>query len=267
MVERLAVEVVVGLAKALLERVDGARLLLEVEGGLGGVVEGFVAEPAGDGDAGLGRGERRQGGGGAADGGLAPVDLEGGLEELAEEAADAVVFAGEAGFDEAAHVAFAAGAGAEDVAGFLQQALHERAELGALLAVARGGVGGGGEDGAQAGAHAVEVGALADLAVETVEDAAFGGVEEGVVFVEQVIEDLAAVVLFADEGLAKLAVGLAVGVLDAAEVGAQAHGEAVEFADLLLGAGAVEDGELAGADLGEFGLEVGDLGFEAANAA
>ncbi len=123
------------------------------------------------------------------------------------------------------------------------------------------------EDGAEAGFHLVEFDLMAELVVEAVEDLAFGGFEEFFVAVEEAVEDVAAVLVGADDLLAEFAVALAVGILDAAEVGAETHGELVDFADAFLGAGAIEDFEFAAFDLFEFVLESGDAGFEVGGAA
>ena len=131
-----------------------------------------------------------------------PVDVKCGVQYTIEQFADSVVLGGQPGFQEPFDVFFAAGPGADDSSGLLYQPDHEPAQF--ILLLSGQGVAGCRilQDGTQPVFHVVQLDGTAKLLTEVVEYLALGGFQQGVVAVQQAVNDFATVMLFADDGLA-----------------------------------------------------------------
>jgi hypothetical protein len=77
--------------------------------------------------------------------------------------------------------------------------------------------------------------------------------------IEQLVDDLAAMRLLTDDGLAQLPVGFAPGVLDPAEVGPETGRQGVDLANTLRSLGTLQCDEFALLDGGPLVLELGEL--------
>ena len=153
--------------------------------------------------------QRRQRRRAAARGLAAPVNRERLVQDVVEQLADALVFRRLAGFHELRHLALAARAHGLHHLGFLDELGYQQLQLAALQVVQRLDHLRVRQQGAQVRSHVGQLGLVVELLLKALEHPAFLRVQERGVAVEQLVDDRAAVLLRAQDGLAQRAVGVA----------------------------------------------------------